>query len=126
MGTLTRIRRAAAVAGVTALAAGVGVAVSAAPAQASWYAATTGGSGVTIRDCYHPPQSPSTNCTFVAFVPANTPVRIVCQRSGQNIGGDPVWNYIVWEGGPGRPEGLASDYYIYTGYANWIPGVDHC
>jgi hypothetical protein len=105
----------------------VAVAASASPAQASWRAATTGSSGVTIRDCFHPTlQQPSTSCTYVTFVPANTPVRIVCQHSGQNIYGDPVWDYIVWEGGPGRPEGYAADYYINTTYPNWIPGVDVC
>ncbi|MEU8112726.1 hypothetical protein [Micromonospora sp. NPDC048947] len=127
MSTSTRIRRAAVAVGLAVAAAGAGVVVPATAAQASWFAATTGSSGVTIRDCYHPTnQSPSTSCTYVAFVPAYTPVRIVCQRSGQNIGGDPVWDYIVWEGGSGRPEGFASDYYINTGYANWIPGVSGC
>jgi len=121
------IRRMSSALALTLSLAGATIAVSASPAHASWYPAKTGGSGVTIRDCFHPVvQQPSTSCTYVAFVPANTPVRIVCQHSGQSIGGDPVWDYIVWESGPGRPEGYAADYYINTGYANWIPGVDRC
>ena len=37
-----------------------------------------------------------------------------------------MWDYVVWEGGSGRPEGFAADWNINTGYANWIPGVDRC
>ncbi|MFL6129542.1 MAG: hypothetical protein ACJ73E_10805 [Mycobacteriales bacterium] len=71
-------------------------------------------------------QAPSTSCTFVVFVPAYTALRIVCQKLGQNINGDAVWDYVVWEGGSGRPEGFAADYNINTGYSSWIPGVDRC
>lgn len=91
---------------------------------ASWYPATVGGSGVNVRDCYHPTVQlpPSTNCTLHATLGSGTGVNIVCQRSGQNIGGDAVWDYITYPGG----EGLASDYYLYTGYSSWIPGIDVC
>jgi hypothetical protein len=93
-------------------------------APASWYYATVGSSGVNVRDCYHPTVQlpPSTNCTYQTTLGSGTGVHIVCQRSGQNIGGDPVWDYITYPGG----EGLAADYYIYTGYSSWIPGVDIC
>jgi hypothetical protein len=53
---------------------------------------------------------------------AGTAVHIVCQRSGQNINGDAVWDYVTYSGG----EGFAADYYINTGYASWIPGIDIC
>jgi hypothetical protein len=104
------------------------VTMAATPAHASWQAATTGASGVNIRDCYHPTVQlpPSTNCTLRVAVPAHTGVRIVCQAAGQSIDGNPVWDYVVWEGGPGRPEGFASDYYIDTGSPSWIPGIDIC
>lgn len=102
---LVNIRRMASALALTLSLAGATIAISASPAHASWYPAKTGGSGVTIRDCFHSVvQQPSTSCTYVTFVPANTPVRIVCQHSGQSIGGDPVWDYIVWESGPGRPD----------------------
>ncbi len=126
MSTSVKIRRAVAALALC-LASSAAVAAPPSAAQASWYPASTGAYGVTIRDCFHPVvRQPSTDCRPVAVVPPYTSVRIVCQHSGQNIGGDPVWNYIVWEGGSGRPEGYAADYYINTGYANWIPGVDRC
>jgi hypothetical protein len=94
----------------------------------SWYPATVGGAnsggGVSLRDCYHPSVHlpPSTSCTYVKTVPTGTAVNIVCQRAGQNISGDPVWDYVVYSGG----EGYMSDYYLFTGHDNWIPGVDVC
>jgi hypothetical protein len=119
-----RARRAAAVTALAVAATATLVATTAAPAQASWYAATVGGSGVNVRDCYHPTVQlpPSTNCTYKATLSAGTSVRIVCQRWGQNINGDAVWDYVVYPGG----EGFAADYYIYTGYSSWIPGIDIC
>jgi hypothetical protein len=93
-------------------------------ASASWDGATVGGSGVNVRDCYHPSVHlpPSTSCTYQTNLSAGTGVHIVCQRAGQNISGDPVWDYVVYSGG----EGFAADYYINTGYASWIPGIDIC
>jgi hypothetical protein len=117
-------RRRVAVATTVAVAAmGAGFA-TAHPALASWQLATVGNSGVNVRDCYHPTVQlpPSTNCTYQAALSAGTSVHIVCQRAGQNIGGDSVWDYVTYPGG----EGFAADYYIYTGYANWIPGIDIC
>ncbi|MDX8031417.1 hypothetical protein SK803_14415 [Lentzea sp. BCCO 10_0856] len=38
----------------------------------------------------------------------------MCQRSGQNIYGNKLWDYIVYSGG----EGFMSDYYVNTGHAN--------
>jgi hypothetical protein len=108
------------------------VAIGATPASASWYGATTGGTGANIRDCYHPTVNlpPNTSCTFRASVAAWTGVRIVCQRQGQSVSGyygtTDLWDYVVWEGGSGRPEGFASDANINTGYAYWIPGIDIC
>jgi hypothetical protein len=80
--------------------------------------------GVTVRDCYHASVQlpPSTNCSPQTTPPAGTDVHIVCQRSGQNIFGNNVWDYVVYPGG----EGLVSDYYMDTGHASWIPGVDIC
>jgi hypothetical protein len=104
--------------------AGAIVAGSGGAAQASWFSASVGSSGVNVRDCYHPSVNlpPSTNCTYQATLRAGTPVHIVCQRAGQNIYGDNVWDYVTYSGG----EGFAADYYINTGYANWIPGIDIC
>jgi hypothetical protein len=103
--------------------AGTGL-VMAGPAMASWYPATVGASGVNVRDCYHPTVKlpPSTNCTYLTTLSPGTSVNIVCQRTGQNIGGDNVWDYVVYSGG----QGLAADYYINTGYPSWIPGIDTC
>ena len=93
-------------------------------AQASWFSASVGGGGVNVRDCYHPTVNlpPSTSCTYQTWLSPGTPVHIVCQRAGQDINGDNVWDYITYSGG----EGFAADYYINTGYASWIPGIDIC
>lgn len=93
-------------------------------AQASWFQATVGNSGVTVRDCYHPvhPADPSTACRPVTVLPKGTVVHIVCQVDGQWIGSDPFWDYVVYSGG----EGFASDEYINTGYPGWITGIDTC
>jgi hypothetical protein len=100
------------------------VVMNAAPAMASWQAASIGNSDVSLRDCYHPSKAaqPSQSCTFIKYVPAGTTVHIVCQHSGQDIYGDAVWDYISYSGG----EGYVADSYVYTGYTNWIPGVDVC
>jgi hypothetical protein len=125
MSLRVQARRVAAVLCVAgALAAG---AITAADATtASWQPATVGGGSsggsVTLRDCFHPPQTPSVNCGPVTQVPTGTSVHIVCQHAGQNIGGDNVWDYVSF---PGR-EGYMSDYYMITGYANWIPGIQVC
>ncbi|MET8849743.1 hypothetical protein [Amycolatopsis sp. NPDC004625] len=119
----TRNRRWARVLGATG-AAGALLVATAAAADASWFSAYVGASGVNVRDCYHPSVHlpPSTSCTYQTNLGSGTPVHIVCQRSGQNISGDPVWDYITYSGG----EGFAADYYINTGYASWIPGIDIC
>jgi len=92
----------------------------------SWHLATVGGGNsggqVALRDCYHPVQLPSTSCSLVKYVPTGTEVRVVCQRSGQNISGNSVWDYVVYSGG----EGYMSDYYLFTGADGFIPGVDRC
>lgn len=119
----TARRRAALIITVTLAAAGAGLA-TAHPALASWFTATVGNSGVNIRDCYHPSVHlpPSTNCTYQTALGRGTSVHIVCQRAGQDIGGDNVWDYVTYSGG----EGFAADFYLNTGYANWIPGIDIC
>ncbi|MFG1901143.1 SH3 domain-containing protein [Micromonospora carbonacea] len=119
-----RLRRAATAATLAAGTAAALLTVTTGPAQASWYSASIGNTAVTLRDCYHPSKAaqPSQSCTAIKTVPAGTPVHIICQHSGQSIYGDPVWNYISYSGG----EGYVADYYTYTGYANWIPGVDVC
>ena len=119
----TARRRIASAITVTLATTGAGLAM-AAPALASWYPATVGHSGVNVRDCYHPTVHlpPSTNCTYQTTLRPGTGVHIVCQRAGQNINGDNVWDYVTYSGG----EGFAADYYIYTGYASWIPGIDIC
>jgi len=126
MAISTMLRRAGAAVGAVGAAAALALAGASAAdaAPASWYTATVGSSGVNVRDCYHPTVQlpPSTNCTLHASLGAGTSVHIVCQRSGQNIGGDNVWDYVTYPGG----EGLAADYYIYTGYTSWIPGIDIC
>jgi hypothetical protein len=98
--------------------------MNAAPAMASWQSANIGNTAVSLRDCYHPSKAaqPSQSCTFLKYIPAGTAVHIVCQHSGQNIYGDAVWDYISYSGG----EGYVADYYVYTGYNSWIPGVDVC
>lgn len=111
---------------VAAAAVGI-VAASAGSASASWVSATVGGystGGVSLRDCYHPTTQlpPSQNCTYIRTVAPGTPVHVVCQREGQNIYGDPIWDYIVTPNG----EGFMADYYVNTGYPGWIPGIDHC
>ncbi|WFE26751.1 hypothetical protein O7623_26285 [Solwaraspora sp. WMMD791] len=104
------------------------VGLSAGPAAASWHAASVGSwtpdPGLSLRDCYHPTVKlpPSQDCTFIRHLPRYTSVHVVCQRSGQNIGGNNVWDYVVYSGG----EGFVSDYYMNTGHANWIPGIDIC
>lgn len=117
-------KRVTAAASLTVAAVSAALAMSAAPAMASWQSANIGNTAVSLRDCYHPTKAPqpSQDCTFLKYVPAGTAVHIVCQHSGQNIYGDPVWDYISYSGG----EGYVADYYVYTGYANWIPGVDVC
>jgi hypothetical protein len=120
---MTIQRRLSTVAGLALAGAGL-LALNPAPALASWQAATIGNTAVSLRDCYHPAKAaqPSQSCTFLKTVPAGTAVHIVCQHSGQNIYGDPVWDYISYSGG----EGYVADYYVYTGYTSWIPGVDGC
>jgi hypothetical protein len=118
------MRRAVTATALTAATVAALLAGPAAPAQASWFSASIGGTAVSLRDCYHPTKAaqPSQSCTFIKTVPAGTAVHIICQHSGQNIYGDPVWNYIQYGGG----EGYVADYYVNTGHANWIPGVDVC
>ncbi|KOX25515.1 hypothetical protein ADK67_16725 [Saccharothrix sp. NRRL B-16348] len=115
---------------VGAVAASV-IAFTALPASAAWHAATAGGDGATIRDCYHPVNlPPNLGCKPVITVPAWTQVRVVCQRQGQSITGyygtSDLWNYVVWEGGPNRPEGYVADANLDTGYPYRIPGVGTC
>jgi hypothetical protein len=119
-----RTLRRGAMAAAAAVAVGLSTLVGASPAHASWYGATVGNSGVNVRDCYHPSKAPQpgTSCTYQTFLGSGTGVHIVCQHSGDNIGGDNVWDYVTYNGG----EGYVADYYIYTGYSNWIPGVDVC
>jgi hypothetical protein len=99
---------------------------SAAVTPYSWFAATVGGAGsgglVSLRDCYHPVQTPSQSCGLVYQVPTGTTVDIVCQASGQNIYGNSVWDYVVAPNG----EGYMSDYYLFTNHDGFIPGVDRC
>lgn len=116
-----RLIRALSVTGV----AGAVLAGTVTAAQASWVSAYPWSTaGVNIRDCYHPSVNlpPSTNCTYQTWLPQNTPMHVVCQRAGQNIYGDNVWDYVTYSGG----EGFAADYYVHTGYASWIPGIDIC
>ncbi|ROO50927.1 hypothetical protein EDC02_5788 [Micromonospora sp. Llam0] len=104
------------------------VGLSAAPAAASWHPASVGywteNPGLSLRDCYHPTVQlpPSQNCTFIKYLPRYTNVHVVCQRSGQNIYGNNVWDYVVYSGG----EGFVSDYYMDTTHPSWIPGIDIC
>lgn len=114
--------------GVAALAGGLLV-TAVGPAQASWQSATVYNPDnstpyVYVRDCYHPSTNlpPNTTCTYQTTLYNGTPVHVVCQRSGQTINGDSVWDYIVYNGG----EGFATDAYINTGYSSWIPGIDIC
>ncbi len=117
-------KRVAAAVGLTTAGISAALVMNAAPAMASWQSANIGNSAVSLRDCYHPTKAaqPSQSCTFIKYVPAGTAVHIVCQHSGQNIYGDAVWDYISYSGG----EGYVADYYVYTGYTDWIPGVDVC
>jgi len=57
----------------------------------------------------------------------NSQVESAPHRSGaawspQDIYGDNLWDYVVTSVG----EGFMSDYYVNTGYAGWIPGIDLC
>jgi hypothetical protein len=113
-------------AAVTAAAAGL-VIGGAGLASASWAGATVGGyttGGVSLRDCYHPSVHlpPSQACTYLKTIAPGTPAHVVCQTVGQDIYGDSLWDYVVTSAG----EGFMSDYYVNTGYAGWIPGIDHC
>lgn len=128
MSTSMKARRSlanAVLAVITAVGAIVGAAT---PAQASWHWAEVGwwtpSPGVSLRDCYHPTVQlpPSTNCRYMWALPAYTDVHVVCQRSGQDIYGNNVWDYIVYPGG----EGFVADYYMDTGHPSWIPGIDIC
>lgn len=99
--------------------------LTAAPAHASWHAANVGGSGVNVRDCYHPtkPPWPGTSCRLQATLAPGTAVHVVCQYVGELVNGDTIWDYIVYPGG----EGYAADYYIDT-HTTWyrMPWVDEC
>jgi hypothetical protein len=108
-------------------AAGSVVALAASPGHASWNSVDIGSSDVNMRDCYHPLQTPSTNCNYVTTVPHGTTVHLVCQKAGQTIGDDSVWDYVVWDSNPSRPEGFVADWYVNTHTSSyWVPGVDHC
>lgn len=37
-----------------------------------------------------------------------------------------IWDYVVADGYPGRPEGFASDANIDTGTNGWISGMETC
>ncbi|OLR92258.1 hypothetical protein [Actinokineospora bangkokensis] len=123
IGTVLALAGAFAITGATVGATGA----SASPAGAqSWHEASVGGGNsggaVTLRDCYHPTQTPTTSCGPVASVPTGTVVHVVCQAGGQNIYGNAVWDYVVTPYG----EGYMADYYLFTGYDGWIPSVDRC
>jgi hypothetical protein len=84
-----------------------------------------GGSGVAVRDCYHPykQQYPSTSCTYQASLEAHLTVRLVCQTAGQGVGSgnDYYWDYILYPAtaNHGSGEGYASDWYINTNIYNY-------
>lgn len=97
-------------------------------ASASWHNATVGGStagGAALRDCYHPTAQlpPSTNCTFIKRVAPGTPTHVICQRAGQDISGNNLWNYVKFAD---NSEGFMADYYVDTGHPGRIPGIDEC
>jgi hypothetical protein len=95
----------------------------------SWHAATTATGGVNLRN--HACVSNQPYCGYRGTIGGNgTPVRIVCQVSGENVSGvygwSSIWDYIVvYDGTSSRNEGFVADTNINTGY-NWIPGVDRC
>lgn len=99
-------------------------------ASASWHNATVGGGntapdGVALRDCYHPTLQlpPSTNCTLLKRVAPGTPTHVICQRTGEEISGNNLWDYVKFSD---NSEGFMADYYVITGHPGWIPGIDVC
>ncbi|MGH3702478.1 MAG: hypothetical protein ACRDQY_24130 [Pseudonocardiaceae bacterium] len=95
---------------------------------ASWHDVTVGSyteDGVVLRDCYHPTVQlpPSTNCTFIKRVPPGTSTHVICQRVGQDISGNNLWDYVKFAD---NSEGLMADYYVDTGHPVRIPGVEEC
>nr|WP_143545605.1 hypothetical protein [Rhodococcus sp. 06-1059B-a] len=119
----TSPRTSRAVAAALSVTAALGIAlISPAAANASWVPAQVSGkaSGATLRDCYHPRQSPSTSCKSVAFLSPGTGLRVVCQKVGQRVtgpyGSSEIWDYVVVSGGPNNgKEGMVADANIYTG-----------
>jgi hypothetical protein len=107
-----------------AAAVGLLMAGSTTGASASSYPVHVGNSSVALRDCYHPAKQPypSQSCTLQTTLPAGLNMTLVCQHEGQNIYGDPVWDYVSTPYG----YGYVADYYVYTGYSSWVPGVDYC
>lgn len=89
--------------------------------QADWRPAPVKVGGATVRDCYHPVKSPSTDCKPVGYLPEGSTVHIVCQTVGQAVYGKPgmteIWDYVVADNANNHPkmEGLVSDSNIYTG-----------
>ncbi|MEC3978183.1 hypothetical protein [Amycolatopsis sp. H20-H5] len=93
-------------------------------ANASSYPVHVGSTSVSLRDCYHPAKQPypKQTCTFQATLPAGLNMTLICQHDGQDISGDPVWDYVSTPYG----YGYVSDYYVSTGYSSWVPGVNYC
>ena len=115
-----RLRMRFAGVGLAALATAGGLVAVPSVASASYVAAqvSTRGSGATVRDCYHPRQTPSTACGSVAFLNPGTSVRIICQKYGQSVTGaygtSDVWDYVVVDRNGQHIEGFAADTNIYN------------
>ncbi len=108
----------------------IAVFLTATPANASWYPAQVSaiGAGATVRDCYHPVQSPSTSCGAVIYLSPGTQIFIICQRYGQSVSGtygtSDIWDYVSVTVNGVHYEGLAADTNIYTGSNGFV--AEYC
>jgi hypothetical protein len=82
--------------------------------QASGTVFGTGGDGLNVR------AEPSLHGEIVGHLADGAKVAIGCQRSGDAVNGNPVWDFVIGEGG------FIADRYVWTGHASWIPGVPKC
>lgn len=87
------------------------------PTPTTGHAATvawTDGDGLNVRS------APTASSAVVGFLAEGASIRIVCQTTGDYVGGSNVWNRLA------SPSGYVADYFTRTGYSSWIPGVPRC
>ncbi len=74
----------------------------------------TDSDGLTVRS------GPGTSFGSLGWLAEGTRVAISCQQSGTPVGGNPVWDYLPDHGG------YVADFYVNTGWSNWITGLPQC